>query len=374
MRLPFAPPLAPMLSSAADALPHGDGWQFEPKWDGFRTLVFRDGDEILLQSRDEKPMNRYFPELVAPLAAALPARCVVDGEIVIVGAEGLDFEALLLRIHPAASRVKLLSEESPASFVAWDLLALGDEDLRQAPLAVRRERLERVLAGATPRVHLSPATRDRALAEDWFRRFEGAGLDGVMAKRLDAPYRPGERTMIKVKHTRTADCVVAGFRWHKKGPGTMVGSLLLGLYDENETLHHVGVTAAFSNEVRKQLVAELAPLRKNALKDHPWRDWAEAEQDANEKGQRLPGATSRWNRGKDLTWEPLRPERVCEVAYDHMQGTRFRHAAQFLRWRHDKRPEDCRYNQLEVTPAYELERVFGARDSRGPSSERRQGS
>jgi ATP-dependent DNA ligase len=361
MRLPFPPPLAPMLSSAADALPAGQGWQFEPKWDGFRTLVFRDGDEILLQSRDEKPMNRYFPELVAPLANALPERCVVDGEIVIVGAGGLDFEALLLRIHPAASRVKLLAAQSPASYVAWDLLALGDEDLREVPLATRRERLEQALTHATPPVHLSPATRDRALAEDWFRRFEGAGLDGVMAKRLDAPYRAGERTMIKVKHARTADCVVAGFRWHKKGDGTMVGSLLLGLYDEAGTLHHVGVTAAFTNAMRKQLVTDLAPLRERALDDHPWRDWAEAQDDASANGQRMPGATSRWNRGKDLSWVALRPERVCEVAYDHMQGTRFRHAAHFLRWRPDKRPRDCRYDQLEVTPAYELERVFGAR-------------
>ncbi|MGH7313819.1 MAG: ATP-dependent DNA ligase [Candidatus Rokuibacteriota bacterium] len=373
MRLPFAPPLAPMLSSAADALPGGEGWQFEPKWDGFRTLVFRDGDEILLQSRDERPMNRYFPELVASLAARLPERCVVDGEIVIVGGGGLDFEALLLRIHPAASRVKLLAGQAPASFVAWDLLALGDQDLRHAPLAVRRERLEQVLAGAAPRVHLSPATRDRALAEDWFRRFEGAGLDGVMAKRLEAPYRAGERTMIKVKHVRTADCVVAGFRWHKKGTGTMVGSLLLGLYDDDHTLHHVGVAAAFTNAVRTQLVAELAPLRKNALEGHPWRNWAEVQEDANAKGQRRPGATSRWNRGKDLSWEPLRAERVCEVAYDHMQGARFRHAAQFLRWRPDKRPQDCRYDQLEVTPAYELERVFGARDPRGLTPEPRQG-
>ena len=359
--LPVPPPIAPMLSAAADALPDGDGWQFEPKWDGFRTLVFRDGDEILLQSRDEKPMNRYFPELLAPLAAALPARCVVDGEIVIVGAEGLDFEALLLRIHPAASRVKLLAEQSPSSFVAWDLLAIGDEDLRAAPLAVRRQRLEETLRRAAPPVHLSPATCDRALAEDWFQRFEGAGLDGVMAKRLDAPYRAGERTMIKVKHARTADCVVAGFRWHKNGPGTMVGSLLLGLYDDDGTLHHVGVTAAFSNAVRTQLVRELAPLRERALENHPWRDWADAEEEAAAKGQRLPGATSRWNRGKNLSWEPLRPERVCEVAYDHMQGTRFRHAAHFVRWRPDKRPEDCRYDQLEVTPAYELARVFGAR-------------
>ncbi|HVR44494.1 MAG TPA: ATP-dependent DNA ligase [Thermoanaerobaculia bacterium] len=371
MHLPVSPPIAPMLATSADSLPRGEGWLFEPKWDGFRTLVFRDGDEILLQSRDEKPMNRYFPELVAPLAAALPERCVLDGEIVIVGPNGLDFEALLLRIHPAASRVQLLASESPASFVAWDLIALGEEDLRGTALAERRERLESALAGASPPIHLSPATLDRPLAEDWFRRFEGAGLDGVMAKRLDAPYRAGERTMIKVKHSRTADCVVAGFRWHKSGPGTMVGSLLLGLYDEEGTLHHLGVTAAFTNAMRKQLVAELAPLRENALEDHPWRDWAEAQQEGGSKGRRLPGASSRWNRGKDLGWEPLRPERVCEVRYDHMQGTRFRHAAQFVRWRPDKSAEECRYDQLEVTPAYELERVFGARDRGAPPSRRR---
>ncbi len=349
-----------MLSKAAPSLPHGDGWQFEPKWDGFRALVFRDGDEITLQSRDSKPLNRYFPELLAPLAAAVPERCILDGEVVIVGESGLDFEALLLRIHPAASRVKLLAEQSPSSFVAWDLLALGDEDMREVPLSVRRERLEKALAGASPPVHLSPATTDRALAEDWFSRFEGAGLDGVMAKRLDEPYRPGERTMIKVKHKRTADCVVAGFRWHKNGPGTLVGSLLLGLYDDDGTLHNIGVTATFTNVVRAQLVGELAPLRENALEGHPWRGWAEAEREAAAKGQRLPGTSSRWNAGKDLSWEPLRPERVCEVAYDHMQGSRLRHAAQFVRWRPDKRPEDCRYDQLEVTPPYELERVFGS--------------
>ena len=284
-------------------------------------------------------------------------REVEPGEIVIVGAGGLDFEALLLRIHPAASRVKLLAEQTPASYVAWDLLALGDEDLREKPLAERRRKLEKVLKAG---VHLSPATEDRALAEDWFRRFEGAGLDGVMAKRLDSPYSPGERTMIKVKHARTADCVVAGFRWHKNGPGTMIGSLLLGLYDDDGKLHHVGVTAAFTTAMRKKLVEELEPLRKDALKNHPWRDWAEAQQQAAEEGQRMPGASSRWNRGKDLSWEPLRPERVVEVAYDHMQGSRFRHAARFVRWRPDKPPEECRYDQLEVTPAYELERVFGA--------------
>ena len=264
--------------------------------------------------------------------------------------------------------MKLLAAQAPASFVVWDLLALGNEDLRPMALAVRRERLEHALADAVPPVHLSPATRDRSLAEDWFRRFEGAGLDGVMAKRLDAPYRARERTMIKVKHARSADCVVAGFRWHKNSTGTMVGSLLLGLYDADGTLHHVGVTAAFTNAARKQLVADLAPLRENALEGHPWRHWAEAQEDANATGQRLPGATSRWNRGKDLSWEPLRPERVLEVEYDHMQGTRFRHAAQFVRWRPDKRPQDCRYDQLEVTPAYELERVFGVRDPRRAES------
>ena len=353
MRLPFDPPLAPMLSAAADALPGGDGWQFEPKWDGFRTLVFRDGDELLLQSRDLKPMNRYFPELTGPLTAALPERCVLDGEIVIAGPNGLDFEALLLRIHPAASRVKLLAGQTPASFVAWDVLAVGDEDLRETPLSERRARLEQVLGEG---VYLSPATQDRALAEDWFHRFEGAGLDGVMAKRLDSTYQPGARTMIKVKHSRTADCVVAGFRWHKNGPGTMVGSLLLGLYDAKGDLQHVGVTAAFTTARRKQLVEELAPLRENAFENHPWREWAEAS--AHET-QRMPGAQSRWSGGKDLSWEPLRPERVCEVAFDHMQGTRFRHAARFVRWRFDKAPEECKYDQLEVTPAYELTKVFG---------------
>jgi ATP-dependent DNA ligase len=367
--LPFQPPLEPMLSHAADGLPANDGaadgWQYEPKWDGFRTVVFRDRGEIVLQSRDSKPMNRYFPEVVEALLARLPERCVLDGEIVIVGKAGLDFEALLLRVHPAASRVKLLAAEIPASFVAWDLLALGDEDLRPLPLATRRARLEEALAAATPPLHLTPATRDRALAEDWFRRFEGAGLDGVMAKRLDEPYQPGERTMIKVKHARTADCVVAGFRWHKNGAGTMVGSLLLGLYDDAGKLHHVGVTAAFTNAMRKSLVDELAPLREHALEGHPWRDWAEWQADAEAAGQRLPGASSRWNRGKDLSWVALRPERVCEVAYDHMQGTRFRHGAQFRRWRPDKPPAECRYAQLEVTPAYELERVFGARGARG---------
>jgi ATP-dependent DNA ligase len=359
VRLPFSPPLEPMLSAAADALPAGEGWQFEPKWDGFRTIVFRDGDEVYLQSRDLKPLDRYFPELRDPLARMLPERCVMDGEIVIAGDGGLDFEALLLRIHPAASRVKMLAEQSPSSFVAWDLLALGDDDLREQPLAARRKKLESALGKAKAPVHLSPATRDRELAEDWFRRFEGAGLDGVMAKRLDEPYKPGQRTMIKVKHARTADCVVAGFRWHKTGPGTKVGSLLLGLYDADGDLQHVGVASSFTDARRRELVTELAPLREHAIENHPWRGWADVQAEYAAKGQRVPGASSRWNRGKDLSWEPLRPEQVCEVAYDHMQGTRFRHAARFLRWRPDKKPKDCTYDQLDVTPAYELEKVFG---------------
>ena len=349
-----------MLSSAASGIPDGDGWLFEPKWDGFRTLVFRDGGELLLQSRDLKPMNRYFPELTEPLLGALPERCVIDGEIVIAGANGLDFEALLLRIHPAASRVKLLAEQTPASYVAWDLLALGDEDLREVPLEERRRRLESLLKPHAS-VHVSPSTRDRVVAQDWFSRFEGAGLDGVMAKRLDGVYAPGERTMIKVKHARTADCVVAGFRWHKNGPGTMVGSLLLGLYDDAGKLHHVGVTAAFTTAMRKKLVEELAPLRVDAERDHPWREWAQWQTEEGAPAQRMPGASSRWNRGKDLSWVPLRPERVVEVAYDHMQGDRFRHAARFVRWRLDKSPQECRYDQLEVTPAYELEKVFGGK-------------
>jgi ATP-dependent DNA ligase len=304
-------------------------------------------------------MNRYFPELEAPLRANLPGRCVVDGEIVIAIDEGLDFEALLLRIHPAASRVALLATQTPASYVVFDLLALDDEDLRGCAFEERRRRLEKVLAGARPPIHLTPATRDRALAEDWLERFEGAGLDGVVAKPLADRYRPGERSMVKVKHARTADCVVAGFRWHKNGAGTLVGSLLLGLYDAQGKLHHVGVTAAFTMERRRELARELEPLRRGALENHPWRDWAEAEAGgAEQAGQRMPGATSRWNRGKDLSWQPLRPERVCEVAYDHMQGDRFRHAAQFVRWRPDKRPADCRYDQLEVVSPFELRRIF----------------
>ena len=360
MKLPFDPPLKPMLAKAANALPEGDGWLFEPKWDGFRAIVFRDGDEVLIQSRDLKPLDRYFPELAEPLKASLPDRCVVDGEVVIAADGGLRFEALLLRIHPAASRVKMLAEQSPASFVAWDLLALEDEDLRSAPQGERRARLETALTAlAKPPVHLTPATTDRALAVDWFDRFEGAGLDGVIAKRLDGIYQPGKRAMIKVKHQRTADCAVAGFRWHKNGPGTHVGSLLLGLFDDTGTLHSVGVTSSFTWEKREALAAELAPLREHALEGHPWAEWAEWAQATEASGQRLPGATSRWNRGKDLSWEPLRVERVAEVAYDHLQGDRFRHGTTFLRWRPDKQPADCRYDQLEETAAYELGLIFG---------------
>jgi len=348
-----------MLAKLADAVPEGDEWLYEPKWDGFRTLVFRDGDDVLLQSRDLKPMGRYFPELVEPLRRHLPPHCVVDGEIVIVGPKGLDFEAMLLRIHPAASRVAMLAEQTPASIVLWDLLAEGDEDLRPTPQIERRRRLERALAGARPPVHLTPATEERAVALDWFDRFEGAGLDGVVAKRKSDPYRPGVRAMLKIKHQRTADCVVAGFRWHKNGPGTMVGSLLLGLYDDAGVLHHVGIAASFTTKRRQELALELAPLREDALANHPWKEWQSFMEPGEAPGKRMPGGTSRWNRGKDLSWVALRPERVCEVAYDHLQGTRFRHATHFLRWRPDKPPSACRYDQLEVTAPYELARIFG---------------
>jgi ATP-dependent DNA ligase len=350
-----------MLAKAVDNLPADEGWLFEPKWDGFRAIVFRDGEEVFTQSRDLRPLDRYFPELAEPLRASLPDRCVLDGEVVIAGSKGLDFEALLLRIHPAESRVRMLAAETPASFIAWDLLALDDRDLRTTPQAERRAQLEQALGNARVPVHVTPATRDVATAADWFDRFEGAGLDGVVAKRLDAPYQPGKRAMLKIKHQRTAECVVAGFRWHKNGPGTHIGSLLLGLFDDAGNLHHVGVTSSFSWDRRAALVAEIAPLRKGALDNHPWRDWAEWSSfgSADASGQRMPGATSRWNRGKDLSWEPLRAERVCEVAYDHLQGDRFRHGTTFLRWRPDKPPEACRYDQLEETAAYELEKIFG---------------
>ncbi len=358
MKLVVPPPVPPMLSKRLEALPEGEGWIFEPKWDGFRTLVFRDHDELLLQSRDLKPMNRYFPELAEPLLRTLPERCVLDGEIVIARGEGLDFEALQMRIHPAASRVKMLAEQMPSSIVFWDVLAVGDEDLRRHPFRERRARLLELLREAKPPVFATPATTDRVVAHDWFMRFEGAGLDGVMAKPDGGTYEADKRTMFKIKHERTCDAVVAGFRWHKNGKGTHIGSLLLGLYDDQGGLHHIGVTASFTDLKRRELVTFLEPYRENALEGHPWKDWAGEDDGATRK----PGATSRWNRNKSLSWEPLRIELVCEVAYDHMQGARFRHTAKFRRFRTDKAPKDCRFDQLEVTPAYELSAIFsGAR-------------
>jgi ATP-dependent DNA ligase len=367
MDLPVLPPVAPMLARLARDLPDTGPVVYEPKWDGFRTIVFRDRDEVELGSRNERPMTRYFPELLGPLREWLPERCVLDGEIVIATDAGLDFDALLQRIHPAESRVRLLATTTPASFVAFDLLALGATDWRPRPFGERRRALEEALAGAHPPVHVTPASDDRAVAENWFRRFEGAGLDGVMVKSLDQPYREGERVLVKVKHERTADCVVAGFRWHTSGRG--VGSLLLGLHDERGALHHVGVTASFTAARRQALVDELAPYRMEDLAGHPWAAWAApggpAPGDGSpaEGGQgdlvRRPGTPSRWTAKRDLSWQPLRPELVCEVAYDHLQGDRFRHAATFRRWRPDRRPESCTYGQLEVVPPAELAELLG---------------
>ncbi|MDP9071623.1 MAG: ATP-dependent DNA ligase [Actinomycetota bacterium] len=349
MDLPVMPPVAPMLAKLARELPPAGGILYEPKWDGFRCIVFRDGDEVELGSRNEKPMTRYFPEVADAVRAQAPPRCVLDGEIVIAGPTGLDFDALLQRIHPAQSRVRRLVAETPASFVAFDLLALDEEDLRPLSFSERREALVAALGPALPPVHVTPATEARSVALDWFDRFEGAGLDGVVAKPVDLPYRENERAMVKVKHERTADCVVGGFRWHKSGP--VVGSLLLGLYDGTGVLHHVGVAASFTMERRRQLVEELAPYREGAGSDHPWH-WFD--------GGRKPGTPSRWNAGKDLSFEPLRPELVCEVAYDHLQGDRFRHATAFRRWRPDRAPESCTYAQLAATVPEELATVFRA--------------
>jgi ATP-dependent DNA ligase len=355
---PIAPPIEPMLAKLATELPPDGAFLYEPKWDGFRAIVFRGGADVFIQSRDLKPLDRYFPELHAALLAALPDGCVLDGEIVIATPRGLDFDALQMRLHPAASRVAKLAQETPSAFVAFDALAIDGHDLRALPQSERRTRLETLLAGARPPLHLTPMTRDVALASEWLQRFEGAGLDGVMVKPVAATYQPGKRAMIKVKHARTADCVVAGFRWHKAGKDTLVGSLLLGLYDEQRRLHHVGVTSSFTMVKRRELAGELAPLRERALEKHPWREWAEA---GGAEMTRMPGGQSRWSAGKDLSWEPLRIERVCEVKYDHMQGDRFRHAAVFQRWRPDKSPADCGYDQLEVTTPYELAKVFAAR-------------
>ncbi len=348
-----------MLARLAEALPADGSYLFEPKWDGFRAIVFRGASDVFIQSRDLRPLDRYFPELHEALLEKLPEGCVIDGEIVVRTPRGLDFDLLQLRLHPAASRVAKLAKETPASFVGFDLLAAHGQSLMPAPQRERRSLLERLLEGVGPPVYLTPMTRDRVTAAQWLEQFEGAGLDGVIAKPEDGPYQPGKRAMIKVKHARTAECAVAGFRWHKSGKDA-VGSLLLGLNDDRGVLQHVGVTSSFTMAMRRQLAAELEPLRKNAIEKHPWREWAEAQ--ASELN-RMPGAQSRWSAGKDLSWEPLRVERVCEVKYDHLQGNRFRHAATFLRWRPDKRPGDCRYDQLEVTRPYELDRVFSSGSS-----------
>ncbi len=342
MKLPVQPPIAPMLAQVSRDLPEGEEWFFEPKWDGFRALVFWDGDELLIQSRDLKPLDRYFPELNAGLKAVLPAPCVLDGEVVIATEHGLDFEALGQRIHPAESRITMLARETPAEFVAFDVLATGSDDVMSVSQRDRRARLERLLGKPEKPLYLTPSTASRATASDWFERFEGAGLDGVIAKRGDGVYQPGARVMLKVKHQRTVDCVVSGFRWHKDFPGTAVGSLLLGLYDSDGVLQYVGGTASFKVSERKQLVTYLEPYRGSSG-----------------FGQgRTPGEPNRWSGKKDAAWQPLRPELVCEVAFDHLQGDRFRHGATFLRWRHDKPPRECTFSQIdEVVPA-ELRELF----------------
>ena len=352
MQLPVMPPVKPMLARSVAEVPAGPGYLYEPKWDGFRCIVFRDGDEVELGSRNERPLTRYFPEVVEAVRAQLPERCVVDGEIVIAAGKGLDFEALLQRIHPADSRVRMLAESTPASFVAFDLLALGDESLMDAPLSQRRDRLEQALAGATGSVHVTPATDDAALAREWFTVFEGAGLDGVVAKPVGGGYEPDKRTMLKIKHARTADCVVGGYRWHKSGP--VVGSLVLGLYDDDGALQHVGVAASFPMARRKELVAELEPYLLADGDEHPWLGELRSE--------RAPtsSAGSRWNRDKDLSFVPLRPELVAEVAYDHMEGARFRHTAQFRHFRPDRDARSCTYAQLERPVRFDLGTVLGS--------------
>lgn len=352
--LPLVPPVSPMLAKSVKTMPEGEVL-FEPKWDGFRSIVFRSGDLVEIGSRNEKPMTRYFPEVVEAVKENLPDKCVVDGEIVVIapGGDRLDFDLLQQRIHPAASRVRKLSQETPAHFVAFDLLALGEQDLRERPFAERRALLEKALAGAKPPVHLTPATRDRAVAQDWFEQFEGAGLDGVVAKPLDGTYQPDKRVMFKVKHERTADCVVAGYRTHKSGPDA-IGSLLLGLYN-GEELMSVGVIGAFPMARRRELFEELQPLVTD-FDSHPWA-WARQEE-----GTRTPrnAEQSRWAAGKDLSFTPLRPERVVEVRYDHMEGVRFRHTAQFVRWRPDRDPRSCTYEQLDEPVSFDLSDVLGS--------------
>jgi ATP-dependent DNA ligase len=354
--LPVQPPIDPMLAKLTRELPPAGEVSYEPKWDGFRCIVFRDGDDLDLQSRNAKPLLRYFPELRAPMLEQLPERCVLDGELVIANEKGLDFDALQLRQHPADSRVQKLAKEIPASFVAFDLLALGDRSLLDAPFSERRAALEEMLRTATPPIYITPTTRDRDTAADWFSRFEGAGFDGVVAKPLVDPYRPGQRTMLKVKHERTADCVVAGYRLHKDGKG--VGSLLLGLYDDDGTLHHVGVASSMAAPARAQLLEEVQPLRDHALDDHPWKEWADFMTEAAAGGQRMPGGMNRWNANKDMSWEPLRIERVVEVLYEGLLSGRFRHNARFKRWRPDKDPADCTYSQLETVAPAELREMF----------------
>jgi ATP-dependent DNA ligase len=349
MKLPVNPPVAPMLAKLTRDFPEQDGLSYEPKWDGFRCIVFRDGAEVVLGSRNEKSLDRYFPELIATLTRNIPDRCVLDGEIVLAGPTGLDFDALSQRIHPAASRVRLLSESAPASFVAFDLLALDDRNLMDEPFGVRRGLLEGALERAQESIHLTPITTSPDVARDWFSRFEGAGLDGVVAKASDQYYQPGKRVMMKVKHERTADCVVGGFRMHKDGG---VGSLLLGLFDDDGVLQHVGVASGFSVARRTELVDELAPQQRNASENHPWIT-------GEVIAQRQPGAQSRWSAGKDLTWEALRPELVAEVSYDHLQGDRFRHGTSFKRWRKDREPSSCTYAQLDTPLPAELEEIFG---------------
>ena len=356
---PIEPPIAPMLAKAAEAIPEAGDFLFEPKWDGFRAIVFRGTTDLYIQSRDLKPLDRYFPEVHDTLLEQLPKGCVIDGELVIATSDGLDFGLLQMRLHPAASRVAKLAQATPASFVAFDVLAATGKSTMDLPQTKRRALLEKMLSQARPPLHVTPMTDDRKLAAQWLEQFEGAGLDGVVAKPVAGTYQPGKRAMVKIKHVRSADCVVAGFRWHKSGKDA-VGSLLLGLYDERRQLQHVGVTSSFTMVMRKQLVKELAPLRKNALEHHPWRGWAESEATG-----RMPGGQSRWSQGKDLSWEPLRIERVCEVKYDHMEGDRFRHGTTFLRWRPDKDPADCRYDQLEVTRQFALKKVFAAKSRPG---------
>lgn len=354
MKLPVMPPVAPMLAKSVPTIPPGAS--YEPKWDGFRSLIFRDGDDVEFGSRNEKPMTRYFPELVEAVKAELPERCVLDGEIVIATDAGLDFEALQQRIHPAVSRVTMLAEQTPASFIAFDLLAIDDTDCTGRPFAERRAALERALAGVRPPIHLTPTTTDPDEARRWFVELEGAGLDGVIAKPLNGTYQPDKRVMFKIKHVRTADCVLAGFRWHKTSTqaSPLIGSLLLGLYDDHRQLQHVGVVGAFTAKRRAELVDELEPLLLRDGEHHPWQEWASA---VAHQGQRLPGNVSRWNATKDLSFTALQPTRVLEVKYEHMEGTRFRHLAHFVRWRDDRTPESCTYEQLEQPVTYALDDI-----------------